>query len=79
MPVNASNAMTLAHQVRSYTLEAAGFTDTVDVLYVAQMMHKFVDYVTELREVGGVSEVSGCIALYICVLIYTSRFFIPVV
>lgn len=52
MPINASNAVTLAHQVRSYTLEAAGFTDTVDVLYVAQMMHKFMDYVTELREVS---------------------------
>ncbi|KTF96290.1 hypothetical protein cypCar_00025015, partial [Cyprinus carpio] len=44
--------ITLAHQVRSYTLEAAGFTDTVDVLYVAQMMHKFMDYVTELRELS---------------------------
>lgn len=54
MPVNASNAVTLAHQVRSYTLEAAGFTDTVDVLYVAQMMHKFMDYVTELRELSEV-------------------------
>uniref|UniRef100_A0A8C1Y0B5 Adhesion G protein-coupled receptor A2 n=1 Tax=Cyprinus carpio TaxID=7962 RepID=A0A8C1Y0B5_CYPCA len=52
MPINASNAVTLAHQVRSYTLEAAGFTDTVDVLYVAQMMHKFMDYVTELRELS---------------------------
>ncbi len=51
MPINATNAVTLAHQVRSYTLEAAGFTDTVDILYVAQMMHKFMDYVTELHEV----------------------------
>ncbi|XP_051525299.1 adhesion G protein-coupled receptor A2 [Myxocyprinus asiaticus] len=54
MPINASNAVTLAHQVRSYTLEAAGFTDTVDVLYVAQMMQKFMDYVTELRELSEV-------------------------
>ncbi|XP_051510132.1 adhesion G protein-coupled receptor A2-like isoform X1 [Myxocyprinus asiaticus] len=54
MPINASNAMTLAHQVRTYTLEAAGFTDTVDVLYVAQMMQKFMNYVTELRELSEV-------------------------
>uniref|UniRef100_A0A8C2AHQ4 Adhesion G protein-coupled receptor A2 n=1 Tax=Cyprinus carpio TaxID=7962 RepID=A0A8C2AHQ4_CYPCA len=54
MPINASNAVTLAHQVRSHTLEATGFTDTVDVLYVAQMMHKFMDYVTELRELSEV-------------------------
>uniref|UniRef100_A0A8C9Y4Y0 Adhesion G protein-coupled receptor A2 n=1 Tax=Sander lucioperca TaxID=283035 RepID=A0A8C9Y4Y0_SANLU len=50
-PINASNAVTVAHQVRTYTLEAAGFTDSVDVLYVAQMMEKFMDYVRQLREV----------------------------
>lgn len=50
-PINASNAVTVAHQVRTYTLEAAGFTDSVDVLYVAQMMEKFVEYVRQLREV----------------------------
>ncbi|KAA8592370.1 hypothetical protein FQN60_017825 [Etheostoma spectabile] len=38
-------------RVRTYTLEAAGFTDSVDVLYVAQMMEKFMDYVRQLREV----------------------------
>lgn len=51
MPINASNAVTLAHQVRTYTLEAAGFTDTVDVFYVTQMMHKFMDYIDQSREV----------------------------
>lgn len=52
MPINASNAVTVAHQVRSYTLEAAGFTDSVDVLYVARMMDRFMEYVRQLREVG---------------------------
>ncbi|XP_026880831.2 adhesion G protein-coupled receptor A2 isoform X2 [Electrophorus electricus] len=51
-PINASSAVTLAHQVRSYTLEAAGFTDTVDVLYVAQMMQKFMDYIKQQRELS---------------------------
>lgn len=50
-PINASNAVTVAHQVRTYTLEAAGFTDSVDVLYVAQMMEKFMEYVKQLQEV----------------------------
>lgn len=50
-PINTSNAVTVAHQVRTYTLEAAGFTDSVDVLYVAQMMEKFMEYVRPLREV----------------------------
>ncbi|XP_072538490.1 adhesion G protein-coupled receptor A2 isoform X1 [Salminus brasiliensis] len=54
MPINVSNAVTLAHQVRSYTLEAAGFQDTVDILYVAQMMQKFMDYVKQLRELSEV-------------------------
>uniref|UniRef100_A0A671U997 Adhesion G protein-coupled receptor A2 n=1 Tax=Sparus aurata TaxID=8175 RepID=A0A671U997_SPAAU len=53
-PINASNAVTLAHQVRTYTLEAAGFTDSVDVLYVAQLMEKFVEYVRQLRELSEV-------------------------
>ncbi|XP_068167414.1 LOW QUALITY PROTEIN: adhesion G protein-coupled receptor A2 [Antennarius striatus] len=53
-PINASNAVTLAHQVRTYTLEAAGFTDSVDVLYVAQMMEKFMEYVSQLRELSEV-------------------------
>lgn len=46
-----SNAVTVAHQVHTYTLEAAGFTDSMDVLYVAQMMERFVEYVKQLREV----------------------------
>ncbi|KAJ8285873.1 hypothetical protein GJAV_G00031950 [Gymnothorax javanicus] len=54
MPINASNAGTLAHQVRTYTLEADGFTDTVDVFYVAQMMAKFMEYVGQLRELSEV-------------------------
>ncbi|KAF3695965.1 Adhesion G protein-coupled receptor A2 [Channa argus] len=53
-PINASNAVTVAHQVRTYTLEAAGFTDSVDVLYVAQMMEKFMEYVTQLQELSEV-------------------------
>lgn len=52
MPINASNAATLAHQVRTYTVEASGFTDTMDVMYVAQMMEKFMGYIRPLREVG---------------------------
>ncbi|KAM9858250.1 adhesion G protein-coupled receptor A2 [Aulostomus maculatus] len=53
-PINTSNAVTLAHQVHTYTLEAAGFTDSVDVLYVAQMMEKFMEYVRQLRELSEV-------------------------
>ncbi|CAF90106.1 unnamed protein product, partial [Tetraodon nigroviridis] len=52
MPINASNAITVAHQVRTYTLEAAGFTDSMDVLYVARMMERFMEYIRQLRELS---------------------------
>ncbi|KAK6468476.1 adhesion G protein-coupled receptor A2-like [Huso huso] len=54
MPINASNALTLALQLRVYTAEAASFTDTVDVLYVAQMMEKFIGYAEQIRELSEV-------------------------
>ncbi|XP_034004579.1 adhesion G protein-coupled receptor A2 [Trematomus bernacchii] len=54
MPINASNAVTVAHQVRTYTMETSGFTDSVDVLYVAQIMEKFMEYVRQLRELSEV-------------------------
>ncbi|KAM6930340.1 adhesion G protein-coupled receptor A2 isoform 2-T3 [Xenentodon cancila] len=58
-PINASNAVTVAHQVRTYTLEAEGFTDSVDVLYVAQIMEKFMEYVSHLRELSEVMVEMG--------------------
>lgn len=72
MPINASNAGTLAHQVRTYTLEAAGFTDTVDVLYVAQLMSKFMEYVGQLREVRRPCFISIVLMIIFVVLIYNS-------
>lgn len=51
MPINASNALTLAHQLRVYTAEAASFTDMMDVVYVAQMIQKFLGYVDQIKEV----------------------------
>lgn len=68
MPINDSNALTLAHQVRTYTMEAAGFTDTVDVFYIAQMMHKFMDYVNHQREVSsGIEHLFFiCTVVFVC-------------
>ncbi|XP_027624949.1 adhesion G protein-coupled receptor A2 [Tupaia chinensis] len=50
MPINASNALTLAHQLRVYTAEAASFSDTMDVVYVAQMIQKFLGYIDQIKE-----------------------------
>lgn len=52
MPINASNALTLAHQLRVYTAEAANFSDMMDVIYVAQMIEKFIAYVDQIKQVG---------------------------
>lgn len=65
MPINASNSVTVAHQVRTYTLEAAGFTDSVDVLYVARMMERFMEYVRLLGEV----RISIFILERLCILV----------
>ncbi|TRZ10862.1 hypothetical protein HGM15179_016259, partial [Zosterops borbonicus] len=54
MPINASNALTLAHQLRVYTAEAANFSDMVDVLYVAQMIEKFLGYVDQIKQLTDV-------------------------
>ncbi|XP_023372777.1 adhesion G protein-coupled receptor A2 [Otolemur garnettii] len=54
MPINASNALTLAHQLRVYTAEAASFSDMMDVVYVAQMIQKFLGYVDQIKELAEV-------------------------
>ncbi|XP_029459754.1 adhesion G protein-coupled receptor A2 isoform X2 [Rhinatrema bivittatum] len=54
MPINASNALTLAHQLCVYTAEAASFSDMMDVIYVAQMIDKFIGYVDQIKQLGDV-------------------------
>ncbi|KAM9394516.1 adhesion G protein-coupled receptor A2 [Pholidichthys leucotaenia] len=58
-PINASNAVTMAHQVRTYTLETAGFTDSVDMLYMAQIMERFMEYAVQQRELSEVMVEMG--------------------
>ncbi|XP_028655007.1 adhesion G protein-coupled receptor A2 [Erpetoichthys calabaricus] len=52
MPVNASNALTIAHQLRTYTVEASTFSDAMDVLYVARMMEKLLVHAGLIRELS---------------------------
>ncbi|KAM9311109.1 adhesion G protein-coupled receptor A2 [Gastrophryne carolinensis] len=54
MPVNVSNVLTLAQQLRLYTTEAASFSDMMDVIYVAQMMEKFVGFVDQVKDLADV-------------------------
>ncbi|PIO25969.1 hypothetical protein AB205_0070880, partial [Aquarana catesbeiana] len=54
MPVNASNVLTLAQQLRMYTAEAGSFSDMMDVIYVAKMIEKFVDSVDQVKDLADV-------------------------
>lgn len=70
MPINASNALTLAHQLRVYTAEAANFSDMVDVLYVAQMIEKFIGYVDQIKQV---TSTAGVPCLPQCSLVFLGQ------
>uniref|UniRef100_A0A8C7ZAB8 Adhesion G protein-coupled receptor A2 n=1 Tax=Oryzias sinensis TaxID=183150 RepID=A0A8C7ZAB8_9TELE len=58
-PINASNAVTVARQVCTYTLEAESFTDSVSMLYVAEIMDKLMEHVTQQRELSKVMVEMG--------------------
>ncbi|XP_048474477.1 adhesion G protein-coupled receptor A2-like [Rhincodon typus] len=52
MPINSSNALTLARQLLAYTVEAANFRDMMDVIYVAQMIEKFISFTAQIHDLG---------------------------
>ncbi|XP_059497125.1 adhesion G protein-coupled receptor A2-like isoform X2 [Stegostoma tigrinum] len=52
MPINSSNALTLARQLLAYTVEAANFRDMMDVIYVAQMIEKFIRFTAQIHDLG---------------------------
>ncbi|XP_067857091.1 adhesion G protein-coupled receptor A2-like isoform X2 [Heptranchias perlo] len=52
MPINNTNALTLARQLLAYTAEATHFLDMMDVIYVAQMIEKFISFTDEIQDLG---------------------------
>ena len=52
MPLNLTNAVTTARQLLVYTMEAANFSDKMDVIFVAQMIEKFGKFAEKYKEVG---------------------------
>uniref|UniRef100_A0A8C9SS67 Adhesion G protein-coupled receptor A3 n=1 Tax=Scleropages formosus TaxID=113540 RepID=A0A8C9SS67_SCLFO len=54
MPLNLTNAVTTARQLLVYTVEAANFSDKMDVIFVAQMIEKFGKFAEKYRELGDV-------------------------
>ncbi|XP_078285093.1 adhesion G protein-coupled receptor A2-like [Rhinoraja longicauda] len=53
MPVNGSTALPMARRLLAYTVEAASFLDMMDVVYVSQMVEKFIGWTSEIHELGG--------------------------
>ncbi|XP_051896881.1 adhesion G protein-coupled receptor A2-like isoform X2 [Pristis pectinata] len=54
MPINNTNALPLARKLLAYTVEATNFLDMMDVIYVAQMMEKFIRWTDEIHDLGDV-------------------------
>ncbi|KAI1888516.1 hypothetical protein AGOR_G00185970 [Albula goreensis] len=54
MPLNLTNAVTTARQLLVYTVEAANFSDKMDVIFVAQMIEKFGKFAEKYKELGDV-------------------------
>uniref|UniRef100_W5N3L2 Adhesion G protein-coupled receptor A3 n=1 Tax=Lepisosteus oculatus TaxID=7918 RepID=W5N3L2_LEPOC len=54
MPLNLTNAVTTARQLLAYTVEAANFSDKMDVIFVAQMIEKFGKFAEKYKELGDV-------------------------
>lgn len=54
MPLNLTNAVATAQQLLAYTVEAANFSDKMDVIFVAEMIEKFGKFAEKYKELGDV-------------------------
>lgn len=54
MPLNLTNAVATAKQLLAYTVEAANFSDKMDVIFVAEMIEKFGRFAEKYKELGDV-------------------------
>uniref|UniRef100_A0A8C8MNP3 Adhesion G protein-coupled receptor A3 n=1 Tax=Oncorhynchus tshawytscha TaxID=74940 RepID=A0A8C8MNP3_ONCTS len=54
MPLNMTNAVITARQLLVYTIEAANFSDKMDVIFVAEMIEKFGKFAEKYKELGNV-------------------------
>ncbi|XP_066488648.1 adhesion G protein-coupled receptor A3 [Tiliqua scincoides] len=54
MPLNLTNAVATAQQLLAYTVEAANFSDRMDVIFVAEMIEKFGRFAEKYKELGDV-------------------------
>lgn len=51
MPLNESNVVDKAGRLLVYTIDAANFSDKMDVVFVAEMMEKIGKFVEKFKDV----------------------------
>ncbi|XP_061619135.1 adhesion G protein-coupled receptor A3 isoform X2 [Phyllopteryx taeniolatus] len=54
MPVNESNVVPMARRLLVYTIDAANFSDKMDIIIVAEMIEKFAKFVDKFKDLGEV-------------------------
>ncbi|KAG7276905.1 hypothetical protein CRUP_034781 [Coryphaenoides rupestris] len=54
MPLNETNVMQRAQRLLVYTVNAANFSDKMDIVFVAEMIEKFSKYLEKFKDLGDV-------------------------
>ncbi|XP_077356520.1 adhesion G protein-coupled receptor A3 isoform X2 [Festucalex cinctus] len=54
MPLNESNVVPRARRLLVYTIDAANFSDKMDIIFVAEMIEKFAKFVDKFKDLGEV-------------------------
>lgn len=54
MPLNETNVVTRARRLLLYTIDAANFSDKMDIIFVAEMIEKFGKFVERFKDLGEV-------------------------
>uniref|UniRef100_A0A3Q2ZU87 Adhesion G protein-coupled receptor A3 n=1 Tax=Kryptolebias marmoratus TaxID=37003 RepID=A0A3Q2ZU87_KRYMA len=54
MPLNESNVGNIARRLLLYTIDAANFSDKMDIIFVAEMIEKFGKFVEKIKDLGEV-------------------------
>ncbi|XP_054609761.1 adhesion G protein-coupled receptor A3 [Dunckerocampus dactyliophorus] len=54
MPLNESNVVPRARRLLVYTIDAANFSDKMDIIFVAEMIEKFSKFVEKFKDLGEV-------------------------
>lgn len=52
MPLNDSNVMAIAHRLFLFTIDAANFSDKMDIIFIAEMFEKFGRFVEKYKDVS---------------------------